>query len=49
MDCFKTLAGFGPTIFCSGGGRNAHYAKQPGPKLEVIIMGTLLLNYNKSI
>jgi hypothetical protein len=26
----KTLAGFEPGIFCSGGGRDDHYATPPG-------------------
>jgi hypothetical protein len=35
LECMKsykpyTLAGFEPGIFCSVGGRNDHYTKQPG-------------------
>jgi hypothetical protein len=31
-----TLAGFEPGIFCSGGGRDSHYATPPSQKLKCV-------------
>jgi hypothetical protein len=35
-----TLAGFEPGIFCSGGGRDDHYATPPGLNVDILAVGT---------
>jgi hypothetical protein len=45
---FFTLAGLEPWIFCSGGGRDGHYATPPGPH-TLFILCTGLLDTNLSL